>query len=188
VGEAAFALIGILVGVAITSGFSFWSVQRGEHLAGAGAIRALDDELAWLSEQLAQLVAGRRVVPLDAAAAVAVWRERREALVFWVKADTSLVFGRALRDCECWAAGVGTFSGELAPSRIEEARALLAELEWARTLLASLAAYLESQYSVFILVTAWRGMVGMIKRRLGLPTGWQPPVVAVEVVPPAVAG
>jgi hypothetical protein len=178
VAAAAFALAGVIVGVLITSGYNFWAVRRQELVRGSVAARALDDEMHWLSNKLSEAVSGRRAVHLDAASAVAIWREQREALVLWITAQTSGELGGALRACERWQEELGDDAhSELQPHEIEEARVALAKLDEARMLLKSLAAYLWSEHEVFILTTLFRMTRRAVRRARGEDTGWQPPEI-----------
>lgn len=167
-----FTFAGALLGIAITSGYSFWAARRLEQIKASVAAQTLDDEIQWLHDELSFAASARRPSGFDAATAIDVWRSQREALVLYMKADEFRLIGAALRACERWArATQGNRSAQLEPHEVQAAHDAMLELAKARALLSALAPYLWSEHEVFIGVSLWRG----IRSLLGKKRDWTRP-------------
>ena len=166
-------LVGVLVGWAITSAFTFWAVRRVELVQGSVAARALDEEMQWLQNELSLAAHADRPTQFDAGSAVSVWRDQRKSLVLYVDPKTFRDLGAAVRACERWARETGADRTHCESQRQD----LISDLIDSRVLLKSLADWLQSQHAIFILHSLLRWAQGSLGLR---PRGWERPELTAQ--------
>lgn len=77
-------MVGVLVGVLITSGYNFWAIRRSELARGLTATHSLNDEARWLREGIDSILEGRGRKVIAPESVIEIWREQRANLVLFV--------------------------------------------------------------------------------------------------------
>jgi hypothetical protein len=150
--EAAFAILGVIVGVAITSGYSFWAIRRAELAGGLAAAKTLDDEMQRLHAELS------RRSGFDAQPVVDVWRDQRQALVLFVDSESFRFFGDAVWAAERCAMLGNRSAGDL-PQREVDSASAERKVALARELLNETAASLRAEHDTPIVTSVWRALL-----------------------------
>jgi hypothetical protein len=169
--EAVWGFIGVLLGAAIASGYSFWQVWRTELGRGVAATHALEDEMRTLQDDLTFATTTRHRRALDVEPAMTVWREQRGAIVLYVDSEDFTHLGAGVLASERWArsTAAGANDRRLEAQEIDAAKQAVLLLDSARSTLRSLGVLLRKEHDRFILSTLVIAVCRSVSRRSPFP-------------------